>query len=346
MAESDPLAIVGATREELRALVASLGEAAFRADQMLGWVYARRATTLDEMANLPKALRAKLAEWAVLFTTSVRDEQASEDGTRKLLLGLADGETVETATIPAGDRRTVCISTQVGCPVGCVFCASGIGGLVRHLTAGEIVEQALHARRRLQPPDASMNVVVMGIGEPLANFDAVVRALEILTADWGMALSGRRITVSTVGIPGRIRLLAATGLGVNLAISLHAADDATRARLVPGAGPLREIVRAARDYLREAGRDVTFEYVMVKGVNDTTADARALAELVGHLPVLVNVLPLNPVAGLPWEEPPPERVERFIAELHRRGIRAELRRRRGADIDAACGQLRRRRRPG
>ncbi len=342
MGSGEAFRVIGATRAELRGLVASLGEPAYRADQVLEWVYVRGAGSFDAMTSLSKSARAALAERAVLFTASVRDEQRSGDGTRKLLLALSDGETIETVVIPAGERRTVCVSTQVGCAVGCAFCASGLGGLVRDLTGGEIVEQVLHARRRLEPPAAAMNVVVMGIGEPLSNFDALVRALGILAAPWGLAMSGRRITVSTVGLPGRIRRLADSGLGVNLAISLHASDDATRARLVPGAKPIRDVLRAARHYLGATGRDVTLEYVLVQGVNDSPADARALADLAGTLAVLVNVIPLNPVAGLPWRAPGAERVERFASVLRHRGVRAQVRRRRGGDIDAACGQLRRR----
>ena len=342
MGEGERLRVIGATREEVRGFVASLGEAGYRADQVLQWVYEHGATSFDAMTNVPRATRALLAERAVLFTSSVRDEQSSGDGTVKLLVALGDGEAVETVVIPAGGRRTVCISTQVGCAVGCAFCASGLGGLVRNLTAGEIVEQVLWARSRFEPPAAPTNLVVMGVGEPLSNFDALVRALGIFTAPWGLAMSGRRITVSTVGLPGRIRQLAERGPGVNLAVSLHASDDATRSRLVPGARPVGEVVRAARHYLGATGREVTFEYVLVKDVNDSPAAARGLAEAVGALPVLVNLIPLNPVAGLPWQAPSESRVERFVEELRGCGVRVEVRRRRGADIAAACGQLRRR----
>ena len=334
--------VIGATRDELRGFMASLGDPAYRADQVLQWVYRQGAQSFGGMANLPKATRAALAERATLLTSSVRTVQTSRDGTAKLLVELADGEAVETVIIPAGDRRTVCISTQVGCAVGCAFCASGLGGLVRDLTAGEIVEEVVHARALIVPAGAAANIVVMGIGEPLGNYEALVRALEVFAAEWGMGISGRRITVSTVGLPGRIRALAAEGLGVNLAVSLHASDDVTRRRLIPGAKPVREVVAAARDYLDATGREVTFEVVLVKDVNDSADDARGLAELVGKLPTLVNLIPLNPVVGLPWQEPPPARVEQFAATLRRRGVRAEVRRRRGGDIDAACGQLRRR----
>ncbi|MFW6108561.1 MAG: 23S rRNA (adenine(2503)-C(2))-methyltransferase RlmN [bacterium] len=334
--------VIGATRGEMRGFVASLGEAGYRADQVLEWVYVHGAESFQAMTNLSKCLRAKLEACAVLFTSAAQEVQMSLDGTEKRLIELADGEAVETVTIPAGDRRTVCLSTQVGCPVGCAFCASGLGGLVRSLTAGEIVEQALHARRCFEPPEVSMNLVVMGIGEPLANFDAVVRALTIFTASWGLAMSGRRITVSTVGRPRRMRQLAETGLGVNLAVSLHAPDDATRRRLVPGARPVGQVVKAARDYLEATGREVTVEYVLVQDVNDSPAAAKALADVLGDLDVLVNLIPLNPVPGLPWREPSLARVDAFADELRRRGVRAEVRRQRGADIEAACGQLRRR----
>ena len=340
MEDRGRFAMVGATREEVRAFVASLGEPAYRGDQVLRWVYGQGAADFDSMTNLPKATRARLAEAAAVHTSSVAEARSSADGTEKLLVALADGERVETVLIPEGTRRTVCVSTQVGCPVGCVFCASGQSGFVRDLTAGEIVEQVLHARRRFAAPGALTHVVFMGIGEPLANYEAVVRAIGILTASWGLALGPRRITVSTVGLPARIRRLAAEGLGVNLAVSLHASDDLTRARLIPGAHPLREVVAAAQAYLRETGREVTFEYVLINNVNDSADDARGLAELIGKLPILVNLLPLNPVAGLPWEEPPAARVAAFAAELKRHRVRVQRRRRRGADIEAACGQLR------
>jgi len=351
--------VVGATREEVSAFLASLGEREFRADQILRWVYEAGAADVESMSNLPKALRARLTEQLIVVSSSVAEVQQSADGTAKLLVALEDGERVETVLIPEGRRRTVCVSSQVGCPVGCAFCASGQSGFVRDLSAGEMIEQVLLARQK-RPEDrlkaglqtraedrlkaglqALTNVVFMGIGEPLANFEALARAIGILTAPWGLGLSPRRITVSTVGLPERIRRLGELGLGVNLAISLHASDDLTRQRLIPGARPVREVVAAARDYLREAGREVTFEYVLIDGVNDSAADARELAALVGRLPILVNLIPLNPVAGLTLRESPAARAERFAAELRKRGVRVQERRRRGADIEAACGQLRR-----
>lgn len=347
--------VVGALRDELAAFLAGYGQPAYRADQVLRWVYRRSAADFGEMTDLPKGLRCILAQHAVLFTSRVAQVLESRDGTCKLLVALGDGAAVESVVIPEGKRRTVCVSTQVGCPIGCAFCASGMGGFQRNLAAGEIVEQVLHAAHLLRDAhpkgkvlsgSSLTNIVVMGMGEPLMNYEALVRALRILTAPWGLALSPRRITVSTVGLPSRIRQLAAEGPGVNLAVSLHAADDLTRERLVPHAQPLREVVAAARDYLRQTGREVTFEYVLVKGVNDSAADARGLAELVGRENILVNLLPLNRVEGLAYDEPPASRVERFAAELRRRGVRAQVRRRRGDDIAGACGQLRLRRAPG
>lgn len=345
-AESPPpperFAILGASRDEVRSFLASLGQPPYRADQILRWAYKDAAASFEAMTNLGKPLRALLAERAALFTTSVAQVLESRDGTRKLLITLADGASVEAVVIPEGERRTACISTQVGCAVGCVFCASGLGGLERNLSPSEIVEQALHAQGQLPAGELLTNIVVMGIGEPLMNYEALVRALRAFAAPWGLALSPRRITVSTVGLPDRIRQLADEGLGVNLAVSLHASDPLTRERLVPHARPLPEVVAAALDYLHRTSREVTFEYVLLKGVNDSSGDARGLAELVGRAPVLVNLLPLNPVEGLGWEEPAAARVERFVAELKRRGVRVQVRRRRGSDIAGACGQLRRR----
>lgn len=341
-AETARFRILGATLDEVRAFFRSLGQPDYRARQLLRWAYQRGARDFQPMTNLPGALRARLADCAALATSSVAEVRRSADGAAKLLVRLRDGEAVEAVVMPEGRRNTVCVSTQVGCPVGCVFCASGLGGLARNLAAGEIVEQVLHARDLLPEGERLTNVVVMGMGEPLLNYEATARALELLTAPWALGLSPRRITLSTVGLPGKMRRLAAEGPTANLAVSLHAADDLTRSRLVPGARPIREIVAAARHYLRQTGREVTIECVLMKGVNDTNADARELARVVGRLPAMVNLIPLNPVAGLSWEAPERARVERFVATLRARGLRARVRRRRGADIEGACGQLRRR----
>jgi len=345
MTHPEPLHLIGATRDELRAFVERFGQPPYRADQVLHWIYAAGTAQLDAMTNLPKSLRTALAGRTRLFTSTVAEVHEGRDGTTKLLIALHDAQAVEAVIIPKAGRHTVCISTQVGCPIGCVFCASGLGGKARDLTAGEIVEQVLHARRHIEAGGRLTNIVVMGVGEPLLNFEAVVRALRTVTAPWGLAFSPRRITLSTVGLPGQIRRLAHEGPHVNLAVSLHAADDATRRRLIPAARPIRKLVEAARDYLEHTGREVTFEYVLIDGVNDSPDDARGLAEWVGGQPIFVNLLPLNPVEGLPWREPPHARVAQFEAELRRRRVQVRLRRRRGGDVAGACGQLRHRRSP-
>jgi len=345
-AEKAPFRILGAALDEVRAFVQALGEPPYRAEQILSWAYGKRVRDFAAMGNLPKALRERLAVSATLATTSVDQVRRSADGTTKLLVRLADGEAIEAVMIPEGRRNTACLSTQVGCPIGCVFCASGLGGLVRNLEPGEIVEQVLHVLDLLPEGKRLTNIVVMGIGEPLLNYAATRRALEVLTARWGLGLSPRRITVSTVGLPELIERLAADGPAVNLAVSLHASDDLTRSQLVPRARPIRDILAAARRYLRQTGREVTIEYVLVKGVNDSTADARELARLIGRAPFLVNLIPLNRVEGLGWEPPGPERVARFANALRGRGVRVHVRRRRGADIEGACGQLRLRPRAG
>ena len=342
MADEEPLEVLGASLEEVKAFVESLGEPSYRAAQILSWAYGRRVRDFQAMTNLPLGLRQRLRASARLMTSSVEDVRRSVDGTTKLLIRLEDGEAIEAVSIPEGRRNTACLSTQVGCPVGCVFCASGLGGLVRNLRPGEIVEQVLHLLDALPAGARLTNVVVMGVGEPLLNYAATRRALEILTAPWGFAFSPRRITLSTVGLPERVERLAAEGPPVNLAVSLHASDDLTRSRLVPGARAIRDVLAAARHYQRETGREVTVEYVLLAGVNDSRDDAEALARLVARRPFLVNLIPVNEVAGLGWRAPDARQVEQFASALRVRGVRVQVRRRRGADIEGACGQLRRR----
>ncbi|MGH7161884.1 MAG: 23S rRNA (adenine(2503)-C(2))-methyltransferase RlmN, partial [Planctomycetota bacterium] len=267
-------------------------------------------------------------------------EHRSADGTRKLLLRLRDGEYVECVLIPEEERRTACLSTQVGCGVGCAFCASGAEGLVRNLTAGEIVEQAHHLASRAG--GRLTNVVVMGMGEPLHNVPALAKALRLLQDPEGLDLSSRRITVSTSGPRRGFQELLSEGFRVNLAVSLHAAEDGLRRRLVPrgGSGDVAELASMADAWFRATGRDVTFEYVLLDGVNDRDGDAEAVARLAGpHRNV--NLIPMNPVPFAPaLRAPPRERCERFRMILERRGVVVHLRRQRGDDVAAACGQLR------
>ncbi len=334
----------------LRRWLQSLDQPAYRAGQILKWVYERGAERFDEMSNLPKALRARLAEEAAICTSTVAATAVSEDGTHKLLLAWPDGQTTETVWIPAERRQTACVSTQVGCPVGCRFCASGLDGLGRNLTAGEIVEQALRVanliRHHPDLDDASRrlsNIVIMGTGEPLANYEATIAAIRTLNASWGLGIGARKITVSTVGLPKQIRRLAAEDLQLNLALSLHAPTDRLRAELVPWARgvSIAELVRACREYFEQTGREITLEYVLLDEVNMQPEHAEGLARIARRLRANVNLLRYNPVPGLPYRRPNSQRTHAFQRRLRELGVNVHLRSSRGRDVSAACGQLRR-----
>jgi 23S rRNA (adenine2503-C2)-methyltransferase len=323
------------TIPELRSALAALGEPPYRALQLADWVYRKGVTDPARMTNLPAAL----AQRFIYLTSRVAARSESADGTLKLLVDLADGERVETVLIPTERFATACLSTQVGCPVGCAFCASGLEGLKRNLAAEEILEQLLHLRqaagRRIS------HVVFMGMGEPLANYKATVAAIRAITDPERFGLSARHVTVSTVGLPKAIRRLAAEDLPITLAVSLHAPDDALRRRLVPGASPLGEVLAAAQAFFQSRGREVTLEYVLLAGVNDSRPCADRLADLARPIRCSVNVIPFNPVPGVPFERPSQAGVRAFADRLRRRGINVHVRRSRGADAEAACGQLRR-----
>lgn len=333
--------LLAATPEELAGFAERAGFPAFRGRQLFGWLHRKGVLDPAAMTNLPVALRDHLASGGPLAPASAGIVLRSSDGTRKIEAVLADGARVETVLIPEGSRLTQCVSTQVGCAVRCAFCRSGAGGLVRNLTAAEIAAQIHLARPHHLPGESLRNVVLMGVGEPMHNLDAVLRALAVLGHPEGLDLSSRRVTVSTVGVPKGIdRLGDATRGSTALAISLHAADDDTRARLVPGVrAPLAEIVGALSRYPLPPRRRFTIEYVMLKGVNDADADARALVRLLSKLRVKVNLLPLNAHDRTGLEPPAAERVEAFQRTLLDKGVSAFVRRRRGADIGAACGQL-------
>ena len=320
-------------------LMAERREPAFRAKQVADWVYKRFARSFDEMTNLPAALRADLAREFRVHGVRVAARAVDPDGTAKLALQLADGEVVECVAIPEPSRLTACLSTQAGCGTRCVFCASGLGGLVRNLEPGEIVDQYLEIGAEVGGPT---HVVFMGVGEPLANYANFMEAVRTLNDPAAAGLGARRMTVSTAGPPERIRRLAGEGIQVNLAVSLHAPTDELRARLVPGAKGVRvsELVAAARYYTETTGRRVTFEYVAVKGLNTSSALAKGLAVLLGHMRHHLNVIPLNPVKGLPYERPEEGELEAFAGELRRAGVHFTLREPRGSSIGAACGQLR------
>jgi len=340
------------TRTEMVAVLERLGLPGFRAGQIHKWVWDKRVFEFDSMTDLPKDLRARLdGELAVLTAHVVRRSDAT-DGVIKLLLAFGDGERIETVMIPtrpgeaAHDRRTACISTQVGCPIGCTFCASGLGGLTRDLTAGEIVEQVLWWDRILGEDAAAgrhiTHVVLMGMGEPLANYDATVQACRILIDPERGGLSGRHLTLSTVGLPSQIRRLAGEGIPLTLAISLHAPNDVLRRKLIPAARgvTIDELIDAAGEYFARTGRELTLEYVLLAGVNDTDPCADELAAVARRIRCNVNLIRYNEVAGLPYHRPSEQAVRRFRDRLRDAGVNVQIRVSRGRDADAACGQLR------
>ena len=315
----------------------------YRAAQVRAWIFHTRATTFDEMTNLPQEIRKGLSEEFQIWTTAVAKHQTTDDGTEKLLLGLADRGQIECVLLRDGSRRTICISTQVGCAMGCVFCASGLNGVERNLTVGEILEQALRLQRLLPENERLSHIVVMGMGEPLANLNALLPALTVASNPNGLGISTRRITISTVGLPQAIHRLADLDTGFHLAVSLHAADDALRNRLVPinAKTGLKQILAAADHYFESSGRRLTFEYVLLGEINDRDCDAHRLVELLRGRPALLNLIPYNPVDGLPYRAPSSNALSRFRNVLTRGGLTVKVRQRKGDKINAACGQLRR-----
>jgi len=349
----NPAAVTEHDRDSLRDALTAMGEKAFRADQVLKHLYTRCVTSYDDMTDLPAALRERLKAELPLLSTGKPGEHRSRDGTTKLLVPCADGQPVECVLIPEPpgktppERRTVCVSSQAGCPVGCVFCASGLAGLARNLTAGEIVEQVVRAgallRKRFPGMDHPVNnVVFMGMGEPFYNLERVIAAIERLNAGWGMQIGLNRITVSTVGVEGGVGRLAAHPLAPNLALSLHAPNDAIRARIVPfpKALSVADLVEEGVRYQRKTGKEVTCEYVMLAGVNSGPEHARELARRLSGKGLKVNLIPYNAVEGLGYEAPSAREASAFQEVLERAGIPAPVRRARGDRIAAACGQLR------
>jgi len=330
----------------LAGLVAALGEKPFRARQLQRWLHLRGAASLEEMTDLPRALREALAGRADLVTLERATEQRSADGTIKWTWRTRDGKLVESVYMPEPDRKTLCVSSQVGCAVGCTFCLTGTMGLARNLTPGEIVDQVHRANRRLvelgegEGPRPLTNLVFMGMGEPLANFPALKVALDLLLAEDGPNFSHRHVTVSTSGLVPVMRRLGEE-TQVKLAVSLNATTDAQRDVLMPinRRWPLAELLRACREFPMKQGRRITFEYVLLGGVNDSLEDAERLARLVRGIPAKVNLIAYNENPGLGFAAPAPERVEAFRELLLARNVTAVVRRNRGRDISAACGQL-------
>ena len=367
------------TAAELQAQFQAWRQPVYRVSQLLEWLYVHRVINWDDMTNLPRALRDELRKHYSLHSLELVRRQGSRDTTQKFLWRLSDHSLIESVLIPANpalygepsDRHTLCVSTQVGCAYGCKFCASGLEGLRRNLHVEEIVDQVLaveresvecrvssveqaphHASRNTHhvssprpstlDPRLVSNLVIMGMGEPLANYDNLIKALKILNAPWGGGIGARRITVSTSGLAPQIHKLAGEPLQFRLAISLHGATDETRNKIMPvnRKYPLRELTAACEYYQQKKGRTITFEYILIEGVNDGLDQVKPLAALARRLNAKVNLIPYNKVEGLPWERPGERAQETFLAALEKQKIAATLRREKGHDIDAACGQLR------
>ena len=334
-------------RDELAEHMAERGEPSYRTDQIMEWLYERLAESFDDMSNLPMILRQHLPKDFELNAVRALRTRRATDSTEKFLFELHDGSLVETVLIPAtpgltsrSDRVTLCISTQVGCAYRCAFCASGLDGVKRNLSAAEIVDQVVQVRRRSD--ERIDNIVVMGMGEPLANYDNLMRALRIINAPWGLGIGARKITVSTVGLVPRIKALAAEPMQIRLAVSLHGTTDDVRDKIMPvnKKHPLSELIEACRYYRTKSGRMMTFEYILIDGVNDGLDQAQRLGEIASDLRAKVNLIPYNEVAGLPLRRPDAGRCKAFQRMLKTHGVTATLRREKGDKIAAACGQLR------
>jgi 23S rRNA (adenine2503-C2)-methyltransferase len=354
------------TRDELVEQFARWGLPRYRADQLLAGVHVQLAVGWDEITNLPRELRARLSESYAFEPLELVTRQGANDSTQKFLWRLQDQTLVESVLIPANpalygdasDRRTLCVSTQVGCAYGCRFCASGLAGWKRNLTAAEIVGQVLAAERLAREPSAVSggetearpaprgrvinNLVIMGMGEPFANYEQLLRALRVLNAPWGGRLGARKITVSTSGLVPQILRFAREPEQFGLAISLHGTTDVVREKIMPvnRKYPLRDLISACEAYVKAKGRRLTFEYILIAGVNDQRDDADRLGALARRLSAMVNLIPYNEVRGLPWQRPADSAQETFLRAVERQRVAVTLRREKGRDIDAACGQLR------
>lgn len=330
------------TLEELKSRLANLKAEPYRARQVFEWIYQKSAKNFGEMTDLPLPLRNALSDRFRIMTSEIVKKQGSKsDGTRKYLFRLDDAEAVEAVLIPARSRQTVCLSSQVGCAYGCKFCASGLLGIKRDLRCGEILEQALGISRDIKGTRIT-NVVMMGTGEPLANYDNVMKAISTMNSPCAFGIGARKITVSTAGYVPGIKRFMKEKEQIELSVSLHAATDETRSYLMPinKKYPLPELMRACREYVKEKDRIITFEYVLIKGVNASREDAVALSKLLKDLPGKVNLIPFNPVSAFNFLPPPDKEVKEFQDILKKHNINSTIRTQRGADIDAACGQLR------
>ncbi|NIA06624.1 MAG: 23S rRNA (adenine(2503)-C(2))-methyltransferase RlmN [Actinobacteria bacterium] len=329
------------TLQELITELQAMGQQAYRAQQIADWVWHKGVCDFGQMSNLSPGLRDELAKTFCILTGQVVQENQSDDGVVKLLISFPDQQCVECVLIPDGRRLTACLSTQVGCAMGCVFCASGLGGLGRNLTVGEIVEQVFHLQTVC--PGRISNVVFMGLGEPLANYAATVSAIRAITDPERLGISARRVTLSTIGFPELIRKLSAEDLPITLAISLHAATDQLRRELIPAASntSIEDLIRASQDFFASRGRELTLEYLLLDEVNDSVQCAQELAQLARRLRCNVNLIRFNPVAGLNFRRPSEQAVRAFREVLVQSGVNVHIRVSRGSKVHAACGQLRR-----
>jgi len=338
---STPVDLAELDRPALEAALAERGHESFRARQLFAWIYRRGITEVEAMTDLSRELRATLSASFKLTSPEIISRERSNDGTEKFLLRLADGRQIESVFIPDTPSMTFCISTQVGCAMACAFCLTGKMGLVRNLSAGEIVGQVRVLAHNVDLRDRAFNIVLMGMGEPLHNYDATMKALKILADEHGFALPPRRVTLSTVGLLPALERLAREPIMPNLAISLHAPTDVQRGELVPlnKKYGVSEVINACKRFpIRKRSR-ITFEYVLLAGVNDSPQDARLLAKLVASVKCKVNLIPLNAAPGIPFERPSDAAIDRFAKVLSERGVTVSVRKSRGRDIRAACGQL-------
>ena len=326
---------------ELENTLAHRGAERFHARQLFRWIFRRGVTDFELMTDLARPMRAQFRESFVISTPSIVGDEQSADGTRKFVLELADRKRIESVFIPDTPSMTFCISTQVGCAMGCGFCLTGKMGLVRNLTAGEIAGQVRVLAAATNMLDFPFNIVLMGMGEPLHNYDHTMKALRILNSEHGLAISPRRVTLSTVGLVPGLERLSREPLMPNLAVSLHATTDEQRTKLVPPNAkyPLAEILDACRRFPLKKRSRITFEYVLLDGLNDTPDDARRLVKLLSGIKAKVNLIPLNPAPGIPYNRPSDKRIDRFAQILADRHITVSVRKSRGQDIRAACGQL-------
>jgi 23S rRNA (adenine2503-C2)-methyltransferase len=339
--KSSRLQLCSFTLNELKEQMKRIGEPVFRAQQVFEWVYRKGAASFDAMTNLSKEFRIRLEE-LFQFPSMRQIESVQSEETVKFLWELSDGLRIESVLIQSFDRRTVCVSSQVGCPGRCAFCASGKGGLIRSLSAAEIVEQVLHIDRLLREKGERVcHIVYMGMGEPLENYDAVVKSIRILNDENSLHISQRRITVSTVGIASGIHRLANEDFKVNLALSLHASNQQVRQKIIPFAKkyPLEEILMAVDDYARLTKRDITYEYTLIADINDGPLHAVELASILRGKQCTVNLIPFNPIENMCLQRPKNSQIKRFREILHERGVNTTWRYSKGADISAACGQL-------